>query len=114
MIKEIDGYKDGGTISLKLSYTGFLLSKFKDDPIVKEALDKYNEICIDCRMGTNTLGKMTIGYPDKSDAIEITDEKIVEYILNEVKKHIMYKENYFKKAKKGVQHYWRRKFFLEN
>lgn len=102
MIQHIDAYRDGGTVGIKLSHTISLALRFNEDPQVKAVAEKYQEICIDHRIGSATIGRMTIGYPDNPDAIEITDQKIIDWILLRSKEHVQVQKNWYKQMKVDI------------
>ena len=79
IIKNIDSYRDGGTISMEvhLSFYPFI----------------YNgEICLDKRIGIED-GKFWFGYPEKEGSKIIEDPEILQCIKTGLEKHKKY-QNY--------------------
>ena len=92
-IESIDGYRDGGTVSLKVweggypviipstIITGGTNIQYTENP---NLLKGNKEICIDDRIGSKgrgtstTQGKLTFGYP--KDGEEITNLEIIKQV----------------------------------
>lgn len=111
MISKIDGYRDGGTVSVILSYFLKLEYKFKDlgynsnhpafVAINGCLLDNRFEICIDkkCHNNNPYIGRWTIGYPDRPYAYEITDLSIKQWIIEQVEAFIKQQQYYLSEMK---------------
>lgn len=74
MIKD-SMYRDGGT----MEFTGFFNVDLNITPEMK--------FCRDGRIGSKTVGKWFLGYPDKEDSRPLTEEER-KYIANEVILHL--------------------------
>ena len=79
LIRNIDSYKDGGTISMQVHLTFY---PFKYE----------GEICLDRRIGIEN-GKFWFGYPEKEGSMIIEDPKILERIKKGLEDHKKY-QNY--------------------
>ncbi len=67
IINNIDVYRDGGTISMKVN-------------ISFEGFSYEGEICLDKRMRDKGDGKLWFGYPEKEGSSIIEDVKLLEHI----------------------------------
>lgn len=80
IIRNVDSYKDGGTISLNvvINFKGFQYT---------------GEVCLDKRIGIND-GGFWMGYPGKDGSSKIIDKELLEHIKKSVmdfKKYQNYK-----------------------
>lgn len=76
LIERLDRYRDGGTISVKcFRYLG------------QNNTSQELQICLDNRIGSDSKGKLWLGYPGKTDSAEITDEGTISHIIEKLKKH---------------------------
>jgi hypothetical protein len=90
VIREIDSYKDGGTISVKCIISHIPFNLHFDEV----------EICLDKRMRGKGTNKLWLGYPDKTQSEMITDENFIKEFnekLTEYQEHVNHKINQIKR-----------------
>lgn len=118
MIRYLDMYRDGGTVSIGVSHFTPLelryqttegLSKTPELVAAIEGccLHERKEICIDnrCHDGNLLRGRWTIGYPTEPYAYEITDYSIKEWLLGKVQEFVERQRLYLNQVTKLTEEY---------
>jgi hypothetical protein len=99
-VKDVDTYRDGGTISLKC----VMSVRWKEVKWLEDRQGEVIEICIDGRFGKEP--KFWFGYPDKEESEIIDDEEVINYIIDKVtewKKYQDYKLNHIINHKQNLR-----------
>ena len=97
VIRSIDKYRDGGTLSIKCHF-GFTTTDGKFDMPTHET-----EICVDKRMRKKGDGSIWLGYPNKEGSTKIVHQEVLEFIVKKLENHIKYQISYCDEAIQAVK-----------
>ena len=85
-LKNINTYRDGGTIAIKC----VMSVRWKEVKWLEDRQGEVIEICIDGRFGKEP--KFWFGYPGKEESEIIEDETIIDYIVSKVEEYKKYQD----------------------